>query len=446
MNDGEGAVPARQLPGERAPEPGDRPAAQPGPDLAPETPPGLAPAHGWTLAVTATLVMAVSYVDRQTLAAIAPTVREALSLNATEYGWLTSAFSLAYLAVAPLSGALIDRVGSRIGLAAAVLLWSGVAGLHATVGSFATLFALRVALGVAEAPCFPGGAQVVRRALPPAQRSTGFGLLFTGSSIGATIAAPLAVALLNAYSWRFAFVGTAAAGLLWLPLWLTVSSSARARGALDARDAVSDPQAERWTRLLLDPAVLRAVVLVLASAPAIGFMLNWLPQFLVAEKHLTQAVLGRYVWMPMIFFDLGAVGFGAFASRREHALGPGSTHSHGDLVLAAAACCSVMALVPWVEGAWPSVFVSSISMAGGGGVYALLTGDMLARVSPSRVSMAGGMTAAAQSLAYVVANPLIGWSIDRTHAYSPALVTLGLTVLPGTAAWLMWPVRSARRT
>src|SRR5579863_123635 len=123
----------------------------------------LTPAQAWTVAISATLVMSVSYVDRQTLAAISPTVREALGIDHARYGWLVSAFSIAYLAVAPLAGVLVDRVGCRKGLVYAVLAWSCVAAMHALAPSFAVLFALRIALGMAEAPSFPGGAQAVRR-------------------------------------------------------------------------------------------------------------------------------------------------------------------------------------------------------------------------------------------------------------------------------------------
>jgi MFS transporter, ACS family, hexuronate transporter len=401
--------------------------------------------QAWTVAITATLVMAVSYVDRQTLAAISPTVCQALAINDTNYGWLTSAFSIAYLAFAPIAGGIIDRVGCRVGLIVAVLAWSSVSALHAIAPSFAVLFLLRILLGMTEAPSFPGGAQAVRRALPVSQRSVGFGFLFTGSSIGGMIAAPLAIALLNHASWRFAFLGTAVVGLVWVPAWLLVSGGARARAALDRRDA-SEPGGrgaqESWTSLLLDPAVLRAVVLVVASAPAIGFVLNWLPKYLVAERHLVQAELGHYIWLPPLFFDLGAVGFGGLASLRERR--PGHA-SHRGLVVAAALLALTVATIPLAPGPWTAVAGACGALVGGGGLFALLTGDMLSRVLPSRVSTAGGMTAAAQSLAYVVANPLMGAVIQRSHSYTAVLVTLGAIIVPGAAAWIFWPVHRPRQ-
>src|SRR5437868_4812302 len=128
------------------------------------------PRSAWPVAVVATLGMSVSYVDRQTLSAIAPSVRTALDIDHKGFGWLLSAFSLAYLFGAPLAGAVIDKFGARKGFAAAVLVWSLVAGAHAFATSFWMLFALRIMLGTAEAPSFPSATQAVRRALPDASR------------------------------------------------------------------------------------------------------------------------------------------------------------------------------------------------------------------------------------------------------------------------------------
>src|SRR5262249_60466970 len=121
----------------------------------------------WAVAICATLTMAVSYFDRSTLAVLAPTVKEQLHISGTAYGWLTSAFSIAYLIAAPLTGWWIDRIGARRGLVTSVLLWTAVAALHAVVPGFWVLFGLRIALGIAEGPSFPGAAQTIQRILPP---------------------------------------------------------------------------------------------------------------------------------------------------------------------------------------------------------------------------------------------------------------------------------------
>ena len=83
-------------------------------------------------------------------------------------------------------------------------------------------------------------------------------------------------------------------------------------------------------------------------------------------------------------------------------------------------------------------------LAGGGGIFALLTADMLARVHPTQVSAAGGLTAAAQSLAYIVASPLVGRAVDHTHSYAVVLVVLVAIVPPAMLAWTLWPLGGSR--
>src|SRR5262245_44433527 len=121
----------------------------------------------WQVALVATFTMTVSYIDRQTLAVLAPSVTEALGISEQAYGWLGSAFSMAYLVGTPFAGWWIDRAGARRGLLASVFAWSVVAALHAFVPGFAMLFILRLALGITEAPSFPGAAQTIQRILPP---------------------------------------------------------------------------------------------------------------------------------------------------------------------------------------------------------------------------------------------------------------------------------------
>jgi ACS family hexuronate transporter-like MFS transporter len=395
----------------------------------------------WTIAAIATLAMSVSYIDRQVLAAIAQTVREALSIDHEQYGWLLSAFSMAYLIGTPLAGWLIDKVGARLGLVVAMLLWSAIAASHALVGSFAVLFVLRIALGTAESPSFPGAAQAIRRSLERRDRAAGFGLLFTGSSVGSMVAAPLAIALKIHYGWRAAFAVVAVIGLCWLPLWLAVTSgTARRRMLTESDEVVTAPTISR-ARLLFHPAVLRAVILVVASAPTVMFVINWAPQFLEHAFKVPENDIGHYVWVPAVFFDLGAVGIGLVASRRERT----STviRSHADLAIVAGAMCASLALEPLARSPWQAVGIASVALAGAGGLFARLTADMVARVGVGVTSMATGMTAAAQSLSYIIAAPAVGRAVDVTKSFDGPLLAIGLLVVPGVAAWVLWPVEPA---
>ena len=394
------------------------------------------PARAWALAAVATLGMSVSYVDRQTLAAIAPSVTKALAIDNQQFGWLLSAFSFAYLVGAPLAGVVVDRLGSRRGFALAVLVWSAVAALHGLATSFGVLFLLRVLLGAAEAPSFPSAAQAVRRALPGARRPLAFGILFTGSSIGAMFAAKLAVGLDAAYGFRAAFAIVALVGVAWLPIWLFVSRGfGLDRGAEpEIGDRTGSRSEGKWWDVLAMPPVQRAVVAVVGSAPAMMFVLNWTSKYLVDGWHLPKAEIGNYLIVAPLLFDLGAVGFGALASRRL----TGTTTNRG-LLIASMLLQSALVLAPLAPSPELGIALCGVSAAGGGGIYALVTNDMLSRVPIARTSAAGGMAAAAQSLAHIVAGPLVGFSIDRTHSFTAALIGLGLAVPPTMLAFLAWP-------
>ncbi|MDI1434356.1 MFS transporter [Polyangium sorediatum] len=397
--------------------------------------PALSRPHAWALALTATLTMAVSYVDRQALAALAPTVSKVFDLSDAQYGWLVSAFSVAYLAGAPFAGWLVDHLGARRGLLGAVVAWSLVAAAHALVPSFTGLLVLRIALGLTESPSFPGAAQTIQRVLPPADRARGFGFLFTGSSLGAIVAPQLAPFLEKNWGLRIAFLGTAIVGLAWVPLWLLLAWRSPAREVLDAAPTASGKRPS--ARLVVThPAVLRATLAILASAPAIGFLLNWGSKYLVASHHIAQANVGPYLVIPLVLFDAGSILFGHFASVRARSRADGAP----DRVLFAVATlfALITAATPFGRTPVESMVLGGLGLAGGGGIFALLTADMLARVSPSVASAASGVAAAAQSIAYIVTAPIVGKLIDTSGSYTLPFLVVGVWILPGCIAWLAW--------
>jgi len=374
--------------------------------------------------------------DRQALAAIAPTVRAQLHIDHTQFGWLVAAFAMAYLVGAPAAGTIIDRLGARKGFAIAVVVWSAVAGAHALAVSFASLFVLRALLGASESPSFPAALQAVQRSLPVGRKAAALGLLFTGSSLGAIIAAPLAIGLTNRFGFRIAFLGTAVVGLLWIPFWLSVTRRAPIRPVEPTPTVV---RKGRWIDVVTSGPVLRAMVVVVGSAPSVMFIMNFGSQYLVEAWHIPAGRVGGYLIFPPLLFDAGAIGFGWLASRRERS-GPHSTPR--GLFAIATALASLLTLVPFAPTPAAAMALCSLSACGGAGLFVISTSDMVARTSPARTSAAGGMTAAAQSLAQIIAAPIVGAVIDRGHdatSYAPAFAGVGVLVVPAGLVFLFWP-------
>src|SRR5918996_4312235 len=90
----------------------------------------------WIPTVSMLLVSLISYIDRNTLALLAPTIMKEAELTGEQYGYIISAFSVTYMLGNPIWGRLLDRFGVRYGMLAAVSFWTLASVSHALAGGF----------------------------------------------------------------------------------------------------------------------------------------------------------------------------------------------------------------------------------------------------------------------------------------------------------------------
>lgn len=96
------------------------------------------------------LASLLSYIDRNALALLAPTILAECCLSSGRYGWILSAFSVAYMAGNPLWGRWLHRAGVRGGMSLAVSSWSAASAAHALLSSFRSFAAACALLGFGE--------------------------------------------------------------------------------------------------------------------------------------------------------------------------------------------------------------------------------------------------------------------------------------------------------
>src|SRR3954462_7894758 len=101
----------------------------------------------WIPAVTMLAEALVSYIDRNTLPILAPTILRETGLSAEQYGFIISAFSIAYMLANPIWGRILDRTGLRRGMMAAVSCWTVASVAHVFAGGLWGFAAARAALG-----------------------------------------------------------------------------------------------------------------------------------------------------------------------------------------------------------------------------------------------------------------------------------------------------------
>lgn len=135
-----------------------------------------------------TLATTINYIDRQALSVAAPVISRELGLSATDYSRIVFFFLLAYALMQVVTGAVVDRLGARLGFAAAIVGWSLASMAHALGRGVMSFSVLRFILGFFEAANFPAALKAIAEWFPPSERSSAVGWVNVGPGLGAILA------------------------------------------------------------------------------------------------------------------------------------------------------------------------------------------------------------------------------------------------------------------
>ena len=264
--------------------------------------------QSWVPCVGMALCSWLSFVDRQVLNILSPTIIKDTGLTPADFTNATSFFFLTYTLGNPVWGSVLDRVGLRIGMLLAVGVWTAASVSHAAMASFAGFALARAVLGLGEGGTFPGGLRTAVETLPANLRARGIALSFSGGTIGAVMMPLLLGPLAIQYGWKVAFMATGALGALWLVLWASI-----------ARPPFL-PKSSHMTSKLAWPNLRerRVWALVFSYAlPAIspGPVLTILSIYLAQRLQMTQADVNSVVWIPPLTWGIGYFFWGWAADR-----------------------------------------------------------------------------------------------------------------------------------
>src|SRR3954447_19470614 len=90
----------------------------------------------WIICTLLLLGVTKNYMDRQILGVLKTTLQHNLGWNEIDYGNLIFAFQTTYAIGMLVMGRLIDRLGTRLGYALAMVFWSLASMGHAMASSF----------------------------------------------------------------------------------------------------------------------------------------------------------------------------------------------------------------------------------------------------------------------------------------------------------------------
>lgn len=281
--------------------------------------------YRWTIVALLFFATTINYMDRQVIGYLKPLFslpisEGGLGWSNTDYAMVTSSFMAFYAVMTFFAGFIIDRIGTKIGLAISLITWSVFGILNAFVGNLAIAHAaIRSLFALGEAGNFPASIKTITEWFPPKERALATGLFNSGSNIGAMLASILVP--LIAYSvwfngavagWQMAFIITGVIGFVWLVFWFLLYESPVKQKRLSAAEYEYIHSGDlinqkinagkiidngKWYDVFSYKQTWAYLLMRFLTDGVWAFLLFWLPDFMKQQFNME----GRAIILPLFF-------------------------------------------------------------------------------------------------------------------------------------------------
>ena len=389
----------------------------------------------WIIVGLLLLATSLSFLDRQVLSVSILKIKEDLHISDIDYGFINAGFLISYAVMFTLGGILIDRYGSRLGLAFSVGFWSFATLLHSLSNSVFHFGLFRFLLGVGEGGCFPGAIKAVMEWVPKSKQALANGIAIGGSAVGAVVAPPLCVYLLGIVGWRSVFLISGGIGFIWLLAWLFYTR--KREHVLSEENTENGSKGERvkFSVLLKNKEALVFIVIRFVLDPIFYFYMFWIPKYLNECHLLSLDSIGKILWIPFLALGVANV-LGGWLSDFIF-IRTLNVNTARKLVMGLAAMLTIpilftslidsyqvilglISLAFFAHGLWITNYITAIS-------------DVFGKQVTSTVV---GLSGSAGALSSLVLNPIIGYVI-MNYSYSPLWWYAGL-MYPIAFLILLW--------
>jgi ACS family hexuronate transporter-like MFS transporter len=365
--------------------------------------------YRWTILALVFFATTINYLDRQVISLLKDDYLEpAFHWTESDYASVVIVFQICY-AIGMLSvGWIIDKIGTKIGYALSLTVWSLSAIGHAFAGSTAGFMIARGALGISESGNFPAAIKTVAEWFPKKERALATGIFNSGSNIGA-IVAPLTVPFIAvAYGWQWAFIITGAIGLIWLFFWFTMYEIPKKHKKLskpefeyihsDADEKKEEEQASEkisWFKLLSFRQTWAFILGKFLTDPVWWFYLFWLPSFLDKQYGMSKTDVALPIAVVYTMTTVGSI-FGGWLSGKFINMGweVHKARRTAMLVFALLVVPVISAQALGQYSPWLAIFIVGIAasahQAWSANIFTI-TSDMFPKKAVASVTGLGGM-------------------------------------------------------
>jgi MFS transporter, ACS family, hexuronate transporter len=435
--------------------------------------------YRWRICALLFVATTLNYMDRQVLALLKPTLedpRMGIGLTEVEYAAIVSVFSAAYAIGLVVAGRFVDRVGTRIGYAVALAVWTSAAISHFFAGVSAVTDALhnstmilskvlqhlpavgsgnwlarigglsgaviclgiaRFALGVGEAGNFPAAIKAVAEWFPRRERALATGIFNSGTNIGATVTPFIAAFVLYRMGWRYTFLMTSGFAVIWLILWFSMyRHPGESRGVSSAelayinQDPVSNEERKiAWSRLTRYRQTWAFLLGKVFTDPIWWFYLYWLPGFLHARFGLTLLSMGIPLLVVYGSCSIGSIA-GGWLPAQLIARGWTVNRARKSSMLLYALLVTPIILINHTKSIWEAVALVSLATSAHQAWSANLFTVVSDMFPKHAVASVVGVGACGGSVSMMFFGLLIGLLLTVTHGnYTPVFLIAGTAYL-----------------
>ncbi|MFD6058773.1 MFS transporter [Rhodococcus wratislaviensis] len=404
------------------------------------------------IAVMLFVTVVINYMDRANLSIAMPAIADEMDLSKAQQGLLLSAFGWTYAALQIPGGWLVDRIPPRLLYPACLILWSVATAFMGVIGGFVALIALRLLVGVFEAPAYPINNRVATAWYPERERATVIGFYTSGQFIGLALLTPFLSWLQSVLSWHWVFIVTGTIGAIWGSVWYAFYREPRDSRANDAEidlirdggglvDLVDEQQPER-------PAVTRNdVATVLGRRKLWGiylgqfcltstlwFFLTWFPTYLVEYRDMDYIKSGFLASLPFVAALVGVLFSGVFSDfllRKGVSLG---VARKGPIIVGLLLTVAMIGANFTDSTAMVIVFLS-IAFFGNG--LASITWSLVSALAPERLlGLTGGMFNFIGNLSSI-ATPIVIGLLVTDDSFAPGFVYMTVVTAVGIASYVL---------
>lgn len=378
--------------------------------------------YRWIVCALLFLATTINYIDRQIIGLLKPLLEAEFNWTETDYSRIVMAFTASYAIGLLFFGRFIDIIGTRLGYAISVAVWSIAAMAHALARNTTGFGVARAALGLGESGNFPAAIKAVAEWFPKKERALATGIFNSGANIGAVTAPLLVPLLVTYYGWKEAFIITGAIGFIWLILWWWLfdhpeKSKRVTRQELDyiksdnENTQVTHPAHISWLELLKNKNTWAFIIAKFLTDPIWWFFLFWLPAFFAAAFQIDLKSPSLHLAIVYSATTIGSIG-GGYISGWLIGKGWGVRRARRTALLIFAILVTPIALTQFTQNEWTVVALISLAAASHQAWSANLFTTVSDAFPSSAVSSVVGMGGMAGSIGGILFPMLIGFLLD----------------------------------